>query len=177
MIVEDRVDVVRALSFTQPWCGLVASGLKLVDNRPRQIVRREDFGVPFAVHASRKFVPEVHKTIRAIAPELQEGPAASAWHPRSRVMGAILAVATIVRVVTWLGGDPRSKTVVDVHTGEGVDLGDHARWFFGPFGYVLSGVRPLAMPVHCSGLQCFWHLSDEDRAAVHQQLVDGEGAS
>lgn len=41
------------LTLTQPWAGLVASGIKLVENRTRSMIRREDFGRPFALHASR----------------------------------------------------------------------------------------------------------------------------
>jgi hypothetical protein len=41
----------RALTLTQPWAGLVASGIKRIENRSRHMIKREDFGKPFAIHA------------------------------------------------------------------------------------------------------------------------------
>lgn len=150
----------RALTLTQPWCGLVASGIKLVENRPRQMIRREDFGKPFALHASRVIDETTYPRIFEIAPELPGRTPAeygSRWHMLSRITSAVIAVATIERaVVDWPGG-----LFVDA-LGRGgepkVDLGDQRRWFFGPIGYLLRDVRALAEPVPCRGWQGFWTL-------------------
>jgi hypothetical protein len=162
----------RALTLTQPWCGLVASGLKRVENRPRQLIRREDFGRPFALHASRVIDEAVYSRIFEIAPELPGRTPAEhgcRWHMLSRITSAVIAVATIERaVVEWHDG-----SVGDAHGVNGgpvVDLGDQRRWFFGPVGYVLRDVRALATPVPCRGWQGFWTLTPDVERAVVEQL-------
>lgn len=166
----------RALTLTQPWCGLVASGIKLVENRPRSMIRREDFGFPFALHASREIDEGTYSTIIGIAPELYDqnvDGSIAEWHRLSRITSAVIAVATIDRVVVqW-----RDGSVVDAHGVNGgpvVDLGDQRRWFFGPIGYVLRDVRALATPVPCRGWQGFWTLPPELEARVVSQLSEAE---
>jgi hypothetical protein len=46
--------MMRALTLTQPWAGLVASGIKLIENRPRQMIKASNWGEPFALHAGRE---------------------------------------------------------------------------------------------------------------------------
>lgn len=166
----------RSLTLTQPWCGLVASGIKRIENRPRTMIRREDFGKPFALHASREIDEAVYARIREIAPEMiayQEDEdrhrSQVAWYRLSRITSSVIAVATIERaVVEWRDGQ-----AVDAYGrgGPTIDLGDQRRWFFGPIGYVLRDVRALATPVPCRGYQGFWHLHPEDEALVLEQLA------
>jgi hypothetical protein len=159
---------VRALTLTQPWCGLVASGIKLVENRDRSIIKREDFGKPFALHASRQIDESVYDRIEKIAPELQLLPSimtctslasvkAPDWYRLSRITSAVIAVATIDRAVVLTADD----RVLDLASYEDivVDLGDQRRWLFGPIGYVLRNVQALATPVPCRGWQGFWNLT------------------
>lgn len=164
----------RALTLTQPWAGLVASGVKLVENRPRSILGREHFGRPFALHASRQIDEKVYRTIREIAPELHLDEELTeeqlpAWYRLSRITSAVIAVATVERaVIEWHDG-----TIVDRHGVNGgpvVDLGDQRRWFFGAVGYVLRDVRALATPVPCRGALGFWTLPPEVAAGVEGQL-------
>ena len=147
----------RALTLTQPWCGLVASGRKLVENRPRHMIKREDFGVPFALHASREIDQAVRGAIYEIAPELHHDLATTQelalWHQLSRITSAVIAVATIARVV-------------DEYDDLGEILGDQYRWFFGPVAYVLHDVRALPEPVPCRGWQGFWTLPHDIEAQV-----------
>jgi hypothetical protein len=159
----------RALTLTQPWAGLVASGIKLVENRPRQMIKREDFGVPFALHASREIDKDVYISIHEIAPELydyeSDGKTMSNWRRLSRITSAVIAVVTIDRVVgQWQDGSP---SIFDGDPG----LGDQRRWFFGPVGYVLRDVRALATPVLCRGWQGFWTLTDDLDRAVTAQIA------
>lgn len=155
----------RALTLTQPWCGLVASGIKLVENRPRSMIKREDFGTPFALHASREIDESVYDRIEEIAPELKAeliDIAESFWYPLTRITSAVIAVATIDTVV-GVGGrgvmSPMSNHLP----------ADQRRWYFGPIGYVLRDVRALATPVPCRGWQGFWTLtSDLERAVLAQ---------
>jgi hypothetical protein len=160
----------RALTLTQPWCGLVASGIKLIENRPRSMIRREDFGVPFALHASRQIDGDVYSRIFDIAPELGAGIGAAQherWHGLSRITSAVIGVATIERVV-W--EDDGVLVGVPVQHGVAVDLGGQSRWFFGRYGYVLRDVRALAHPVPCRGWQGFWTLPANVAARVEEQL-------
>lgn len=168
----------RALTLTQPWAGLVASGIKLIENRPRSMIKREDFGVPFAIHASREIDEGVYKQIADIAPELPGRTPAEwgcRWFGLSRITSAIIAVATIERAVYT--GSPRD--VLDLHatSRKVVDLGDQARWFFGRVGYVLRDVRALATPVPCRGWQGFWRVPDVTEQLVLDQLEGGNAPS
>lgn len=160
----------RALTLTQPWAGLVASGIKLIENRPRPLIRREDFGVPFAIHASREIDAATYDRIYDIAPELGGGIRAAQhekWWKLSHITSAVIAVATVVR----------SVTPSEVETGAIPD-DDQRRWFFGPVGYVLRDVRALARPVPCRGAQGFWHLTPREErergelSAVERAVVE-----
>jgi hypothetical protein len=167
-LVRDRV-VMRALTLTQPWCGLVASGVKRIENRPRSIIRREDFGRPFALHASREINEEIYLDIGRISPRLMGGPDVP-WRRLSRCTSAVIGVATVERAVTRAGHDPREKTIVDINGGSVVDLGDQECWFFGPIGYVLRDIRALPSPVPCRGWQGFWGLLPAVEAQVAEQI-------
>ncbi len=160
------------MTLTQPWAGLVAADLKRIENRGRPIVKRADFGKPFALHASREIDGDVYARIKEIAPELLADDGAPTttplwerrWYRLSRITSAVIAIATIERVVVFDGG-----VVCDRHTDERIDLGDQRRWLFGPLGYVLHGIRALATPVPCSGNRGFWTLPpDIERAVVAQ---------
>lgn len=62
--------MMRALTLTNPWAGLVASGIKLVENRQRPMIAKAHFGSPFAIHASREIDESVYHRIAELAPEL-----------------------------------------------------------------------------------------------------------
>lgn len=160
----------RALTLTQPWAGLVASGIKLVENRPRSMIKREDFGKRFAIHASREIDQSVCERIAEIAPELRPDlkvPLLMRWTALSRITSAVIAVATVNSVVVLDEGDRHPHKP---GSGELVDLGDQHRWFFGPVGYLLSEVVALPKPVPCRGWQGFWTLAPELERAVMEQL-------
>lgn len=165
----------RALTLTQPWCGLVASGLKLVENRPRSMIKREDFGKPFALHASREIDEAVYTRIFEIAPEFGGGIGAAhheRWYKLSRITSAVIGVATVDKV---LDGGWVEETIGEyadmLSFSNGEKLGSaQVRWFFGPIGYVLRDVRALREPVPCRGWQGFWTLADDLEARVEEQL-------
>lgn len=160
----------RALTLTQPWAGLVASGIKLIENRPRSIIKRERFGEQFAIHASREIDESVYDRIEEIAPELRLLPSfmvstslasrpAPEWYRLSRITSAVIAVATVVRSVTQ--GEVETGAIAD----------DQRRWFFGPVGYVLRDVLALATPVPCRGALGFWTLPADIESAVTAQIA------
>jgi hypothetical protein len=167
----------RALTCTQPWAGLVASGIKLVENMPRKMIKRSDFGVPFAIHASREIDEAVYDRIHAIAPEIGRGDVhesfAPPWGKLSRIKSAVIGVCTIAHE---LSGGWDERTIREnrealaqqfmILTGRD----DQARWFFGSVGYVLCDVVALPTPVPARGYQGFWTLDVITEAAVRAQL-------
>lgn len=168
----------RALTLTQPWCGLVASGIKRIENRQRPMIRPEDFGEPFALHASREIDGDVWARIFEIAPELRPELATtreqSEWYRLGRITSAVIGVATIDKAFAgrW-DADSIAEHASALSYSNGQPLGpQQARWFFGPVGYVLRDVRALASPVRCRGYQGFWTLSPDLEARVLAQLAE-----
>lgn len=159
----------RALTLTQPWAGLVASGIKLIENRPRHMIKRSDFGTPFAIHASRVIDEAVYDRIRELDPGLFTDHVIDTWHERSRVTSAILATAIIDHVIDPLAhgilpGLPDALTAI---------ADDQRRWFFGPIAYALRDVRTLPLPVPCRGRQGFWTAPESVTRDVRRQLEAG----
>jgi hypothetical protein len=157
----------RALTLTQPWAGLVASGIKLVENRPRKMIKREDFGKPFAVHASREIHEHVYDMLRESAPELFEPGTRERWYPLSRVTSAILAVSTLENAL-YVGGCTRDAIRKALAR---IGLEEQHRFAFGPTIYVLDEMRRLAEPVTCRGWQGFWTVADDVAAKVEEQVA------
>jgi hypothetical protein len=178
------VIVLRALTLTQPWAGLVASGIKLIENRQRGLIRAECFGKRFAIHASGEIDPGIYDTISKIARQdpadsrvtwsLPDGSGPSPWYRLSRVTGAVIATAVIDRVVRVAdvrgeGSEMTMDDVRDVFVNMGTVAREQARWLFGPVAYVLRDVRPLATPVRCRGWLSFFALPDDVATAVRAQ--------
>ena len=156
----------RALTLIQPWGGLVAASVKLVENRPRSMIRREDFGVPFAVHAGVKLDPAVYDRIKEIEPTLFIGADQQPWYRLSRITRAVIAVAT-VHDVGFIDGWSRAS-IEDLCAARGMP--EQARWMFGPVVYLLRDIRALPTPVPCPGRQPFWRLPGSVERAVTKQL-------
>src|SRR4051812_24347239 len=159
----------RALTLTQPWAGLVAAGIKLVENRPRAMIKRGDFGKRFAIHASREIDPVVYDRIRAIAPDLVPSfERDQGWWALSRITSAVIAFATLADAL-YIGGNDEATTrkMLDRAFGTGHT---QERWTFGPTCYVLRDVVALAKPVPCRGYQGFWTLDEKTESAVREQL-------
>lgn len=163
--------MIRALTLTQPWAGLVASGIKLVENRPRRMIKAADFGKPFAIHASREIDRDAWRSIIEIDPTLaldHPGPMARAsrWQRLAGVTSAVVAVATLVSCL-----DPLACGILpDSDDARAALPPDQRRWFFGPIGYVLRDVRALAKPVPCKGMLGFWTLPEDVERLVMEQL-------
>jgi hypothetical protein len=150
----------RALTLTQPWCGLVASGIKLIENRPRPVIRNAEIvrgPVPIALHASRAIDETVYDRIAEIAPELHTFVAGvpTEWYRLSRITSAVIAVAMVTDVVYVGGCSP--EHIATICAGRGIP--EQARWMFGPTSYVFRDAQALATPVPCRGWQGFWNLT------------------
>lgn len=162
----------RALTLTQPWAGLVASGIKLVENREQGVVKAVDFGNPFAIHASREIDNDVYDRIKAIAPELFTAEAYKRWYWLSRITSAVLATGAIDRVIRAKGISSSYPGTAYTYDREALDeLGEQRRWLFGRYGYVIADApRVLPTPVPCRGWQGFWRVPGDVVAKVEEQL-------
>jgi hypothetical protein len=170
----------RALTLTQPWCGLVASGIKLIENRAYPIIRNEVAGEHprFALHASRKVDTSVVGRVREIAPEIFGNDMEMTddeffshvpdWIRLGAITSAVIGVATIDDV-WYIGGCSRAH-IDALCTKRGLE--SQARWTFGPTCYVLRDVRELATPVPCRGYQGFWTLPVDIEDRVIEQLAE-----
>lgn len=171
----------RALTLTPPWTGLIAAGVKRVENRPRSMGAQRMVGDQIAVHAGRAVDESVYERITEIAPELLQiatnidgqrdrfytYAGTGDWYKLSRVTSAVIAVATIDRVVTsWPDGTP---AVMD---GDAPFAAEQRRWFFGPVGILLRDVIALPRPVPCKGMLGFWTLPEPIAVEVMDQVVN-----
>jgi hypothetical protein len=152
MIVE------RGLTLTQPWAGLVASGIKLVENRPRNMAPKTLYGKRFAIHASRETKESERDRIYSIARELfTDSSFNEAWWRLARVHSAIIAVATLSTFVTAADCDVLPP--------------GQRRWFFGPIGYVLCDVIALPEPIERRGALGFWKTTPKEQQLIAAQLA------
>jgi hypothetical protein len=142
---------VKALTLIQPWAGLIATGVKLVENRTWHPPGKLN-GQRFAIHAGAKVDRETIEDL--LEDDLDE-------HPLWRVKSAVLAVATLSFVVVQGAVNPSFK----------VDRlpKDQLRWFNGPIGFVLADVVAID-PVPCKGALGFWTLTDDVEAMVRAQM-------
>jgi hypothetical protein len=159
----------RALTLTQPWAGLVASGIKLVENRPRPMIKSADVLAKsrIAIHASREIDEYIYDRIYELAPELNGGYGWAPWWKPTRITSAVIAVATL-RDAMYIGG---CSDVGIRGACERMGIPDQVRWTFGPTCYVLADVVALPSPVKCRGWQGFWTLAPELERAVMEQLA------
>jgi hypothetical protein len=138
----------HALTIQQPWAACIAHGPKRVENRTWFPPRKWRLPMQLAIHSSKRHAKtdEAYKTerIAEVWPDVREAP---------RVRGAVLAVATLVRVVRYNEGD----------------LG-WGPWAMGPWCWMLEDVRTLAEPVFCTGRQSLWPLPHSVEARVLEQL-------
>lgn len=129
----------RALTIRQPWAWAIAKGFKDIENR--SWYPRLDPGDVLAIHAAA---------------------AAPAWEDVQRVTdlvgrrtrvpeefdcGCVVATARFVRAVE----------------------ASRSKWFGGPVGWVLDGVKPPRRPVDCKGQLGLWNMPARVERAVAQQ--------
>ena len=187
----------RALTLTQPWAGLVASGIKKIENRSRPVIRREDFGKPFAIHAGKVIDHEVYDRIRKIAAEDPPdrvagswsdptGSGDAEWYRLSKITSAVIAVATIDSVMTfdelrrevnmsrfpsWEHPPASLEDLRMAAVKMGAVQRDQTRWMFGEVCYVLRDIHVLQRPVPCRGFQSFFFLPPDVERAVLAQVL------
>lgn len=155
----------RALTLTQPWAGLVASGIKLVENRPRPVIKATSMGTRFAIHASREIDESIYDRIKEIDPSLFTQRGYACWYRYSRITSAVIAVAT-VKAKFEMTSVQDAQDRIDLMFGSN----DQGRWAFGPICYLLSNIVALADAVPCKGSLGFWSLpADVERDVIRQR--------
>jgi len=163
----------RAITLTQPWCGLMAAGIKRIENRTRPLIKRSAIGTDIAFHASREIDESVYARIFDLAPGLRncgdyfETP----WYTSTRITSAITHVATLVDVLATdnASGEQRRREF-DQAVARGTVTADQWRWYFGRYGYVFDNERVIASPVKCRGWQGCWRLDEETERRVMEQI-------
>jgi len=154
----------RALTLTQPWAGLVASGIKLIENRPKP-PPAVMIGQRFAIHASREIdqlvFDRIYEIDPGLRPELATTREQSRWHQLARIKSAIIGVGTLLSFAEDLEGLRASGCVSE----------DQERWYFPPsIGYMLADVRPLERPIPIKGMLGFWTIPHDEAAEITRQL-------
>lgn len=135
----------KALTLWEPWAAVVASGLKRIENRPWE-PPASFYGERFAIHAGKRYDKPAAKILKQLT--LPSDP------PKPDMVSmAVLATARFGGVVT--------------SAEEAEEVGENqARWFFGPFGWVLYDIRQLVEPIPCRGHQKLWNLPDKIEAQI-----------
>lgn len=144
----------RALTLTQPWAGLVASGVKQIENRVWRA--RSMVGKCFAIHASR----QVDQAVRASLVEVGLTP-----EPIWDVTSAIIGVATLYAFV-------ESQTGVERMMEKGIITGDQVRFWMGPIAFVLKDIKRFE-PIACTGARSFWAIPSELQRQIGSRLEVG----
>jgi hypothetical protein len=138
--------MLRALTLRQPFAGLVAAGLKLVENRGFAPSWRG----PFAIHSAKA----------VDWPEMQHQITAGVVAPFT-VLGAVLAVADLV---------DRHEADQDSTVPCCAPFGLRT-WNDKPAQHlILANIRQLEQPVECRGQLGFWPLPADVEQAVRAQL-------
>lgn len=155
----------RALTIHQPYAGLIAAGVKLLENRPVRPPLKQ-IGERFAIHAS---MTNDEVGVEAVAAE-GVSLVAHGGVARFGIRGAIVATARLigyvqqggVRLVAGAGIEPEEVEAV-------ANRPDQLRWFTGPIGYVLADVRALTQPINARGMQGWWPVPLEIEARIREQ--------
>lgn len=136
---------ILGLTLIQPWATVVVHHGKRIENRPWKPPAWA-LGKRLAIHAGKKYDNDV-------AADLWTSHRISVPTKSAIALGAIIGTA---RLYGFIDGDEGSRLVAL----------DQRRWFFGPFGWLLEDVRPLATPIPCAGALGLWRLPE----AVEAQL-------
>lgn len=129
----------KALTLWQPWAWTIVHGPKRVENRPWKPWPAV-IGKTIAIHTSGKYHAEVEPLIRALGVTLP---------PREAMaLGVIIGMA---RVVGFVHRDDPADTC-------GLTA-NQLIWFFGPYGWLLDQVAPLAVSIPCTGALGLWETN------------------
>ncbi len=148
----------RALTVRQPYAWAIASGYKLVENRPRPLSYR---GL-LAIHAAKGFNTDDRDRIDPVAE--RAGVLRGTVAEGAEVRGAVVAVAQLVGMCSEARRYSASRPLA---CGCG-------RWAAnGWYHLLLAEVHALPEPVACKGALSLWRLPREAVSAVVAQVPAG----
>lgn len=141
-----------AITLWQPWAWAMGIGLKRVENRPWE-PPASLIGERFALHAGNKWDRASSRLLAKLVKDGDPPPPEQG----DVVHGAIVAITRLVAVVTTEEAARR------------IGGRDQARWFFGPYGWIVEDTVTLPEPVKCRGYQKLWNIPAETEKAVFRQ--------
>jgi hypothetical protein len=149
-------DLVKALSFSQPWLWAVLYAGKHVENRswapPIHMIDQR-----IALHAAASWDGDRKYMLRGVSFTPTGYLLALGLDPPSRLAlydaSVICGTAVIDRIVT------EDRTLPE----------DQKRWFFGAFGWILRDVRPAIVPVLATGKLGLWEITSAAEAELARQ--------
>jgi hypothetical protein len=175
---------VKALTLTQPWATLVATGAKRIETRSWPT----GFRGPLAIHAAKGFPPSA----RALCIEQPFAAALrrAGYHGLGLLapakvlpLGAIIAaveLVDVVRIGDSLPVDVFSRFMVAPDEGA---FGDYTpgryAWLLNPIGDPLVRTQPLPEPIPCRGALGLWNVPDDLLPLIDRkpEAVTSEAAS
>ncbi|HEY4387798.1 MAG TPA: hypothetical protein VGN34_25390 [Ktedonobacteraceae bacterium] len=125
-----QVETIPCLSIQQPWCYLLANGLKDIENRDWNT----NYRGPVLLHAGKKPDGDCFCEDKSLSPgfERRYGPTLAKAMPQTKAdytTGAIIGMATLVDVVTE----------------------STSPWFRGEYGFVMMDAKPFVEPIPYRG--------------------------
>ena len=136
----------KALTLWQPWAWWVASGQKVIENRP-WAAPKSAIGTEIAIHAGKVFDEDAYQLLRREDLRVYKETNWPSNPDGEHVQGAILGTAKVLRCFDYVQ-PPLSE--------------EHARspWAFGPHCWVLGDFRLLAEPIHWKGALGLWEVPE-----------------
>lgn len=140
----------RMLTLHRPWAWCVVYGPKRVENRtwkpPDNLI-----GEWLAIHAGKTW------SAQGAAAMLANG-IATKDHPDDHPAGAIIGVG---RLIGYATSGEEARSLLDP---------TQERWFSGPFGWLLTDMKPLATPIYCRGFQGVPTVAPHHEVLVRAQV-------
>lgn len=146
----------KAVSLTQPWATLVATGAKKLETRSWRTYHRG----PLVIHAARRF----HNAARAVC---YTEPFAETLQRAGFYEAFELPTGAIVGIVTLIGCISTGQAL------EGIDPAEHAFGDYrtGRFAWQLTQAVQLAQPIACKGALGLWTVPDEIAESLQSLLA------
>lgn len=141
----------KALTLTQPWATLIAYGRKRIETRSWST----SFRGRIAIHAAKGLGPVGGK--RGLKDQCLARPFSNYIAGWNVPLGAIVAVATIVKVVQIDMG-VRAEVLSQTTTPDEFMFGDYTS---GRYAWYLENVSPLPEPIYCIGALSLWEVPSE----------------
>ena len=138
----------KALSLTQPWATLVATGAKRIETRSWST----KYTGRIAIHASKGFPRWAKETCF-------EEPFISLLGPHRELLprGAVIATATLM-------GCRRTEDVAHQLDKQELALGDYSE---GRFAWFLGDVEPIVIPIPARGALGLWEWNGSPKGSSH----------